>query len=77
MGTIRKKRTSALTKMSGFLLPPKNADLYPEDYAKKRAAELAASDPDWKWEAVLVNAIRGLWAIQYTDQDGYTERVSI
>lgn len=76
MGTIRKKKTSALTRMSGFRSIADPATLYPEDRAKFLAAQAQAGDPDWKWEAVLVNPERGLWAVQYTDEQGHAERAS-
>ena len=76
MGTIRKKKPDALTRMSGFLSIAGPATLSPEDRAKFLASQAQAGDPDWKGEAVLVNPERRLWAVQYTDEDGHTERVS-
>lgn len=76
MGTIRKKKTSALDRMSGFRSIAGPAILYPEDRAKFLAAQAQVGDSDWKWEAVLVNPEKGLWAVQYTDEQGHTERAS-
>lgn len=76
MGTIRKKKTSALTRMSGFLSVAKPAILFPEVQAKALAVDLQIGDPDWKWEAVLANPEKDLWAIQFTDEHGHAERAS-
>ena len=76
MGTIRKKKTSALTRMSGFRSIVGPDCLYPEAYAKKTVVELQAGDPDWKWEAMLKNQEKNLWAIQLTDEDGNVQRFS-
>lgn len=73
MGRIRKKKqASPLVRFSSIVSP---ATLYPEARAKFLAAEAQRGDPDWKWEAVLVNEEKGLWAVQYTDEEGHTERV--
>jgi len=77
MGSIRKKKPDALTRMSGFLSIEKSPTLYTEDFAKQKAAELQSGDPSWKWEAVLRNTERNLWAIMFTDEDGYTEQFNL
>ena len=64
-------------QVTGYVATPKEALLYPEARAKALAADLQIGDMDWKWEAVLVNAEKGLWAVQFTDEQGHTERVSL
>jgi len=79
VGTIRKKKTSALTRMSGFLTPSEPFLYGNEAEARRVVAELekGESGPDaWKYEVNLVNPDRGLWEIRMTDETGHSQRVS-
>lgn len=80
MGTIRKKKPDALTRMSGFLSIASEPFLYGnEAEARRVVAELekGESGPDaWKYEVCLVNPDRGLWEIRMTDETGFSQRVS-
>lgn len=77
MGAVRKKKRDALTRAAGMRSIVSPVILYPEARAKFLASEAQRGDPDWKWEAVLVNQEKGLWAVQFTDEEGHTERVGL
>lgn len=80
MGSIRKKKPDALTRMSGFLSIASEPFLYGnEAEALRIVSELNAgeSGPDaWKYEVNQVNFDRGLWEIRMTDETGFSQRVS-
>jgi hypothetical protein len=52
------------------------AALVSEKTAKEWVAKLQEGDSDWTYSTTCVNMERGLWEVRWTDETGYSERVS-